>query len=87
MVKSVLLNDEDYELLMKARAELMKRGFGSLDDKVLIEKAEKRIKNENLTRGAIVGLAAEILLHMLTKNHKGDDEHDTNQKQRLRTCS
>ena len=65
MVKTVLLNDDDYKLLVAARDELLLSGIGSLDAEV-VQTIQKK-GTERLTMGSVVGISAILLKHCLKK--------------------
>ena len=63
MVKTIRVSDDEYGNIVKARKELAKKGYGRLPDDV-----EKEVNIKSFTLGAIVGIGALAILHLLSKN-------------------
>ena len=62
--KSIKVSDGEYNMIVKARSELAKRGLRSLDDHPQIRNnAPSNL--ESFALGAIVGLGAAALLSIL----------------------
>jgi len=72
MTTTVMLKDKEAELLEQARKELFFRGLGSLDES-LQEEIEKKLELESistLTKGAVIAIAALILINALDEGNK-----------------
>jgi len=67
--KMVRIPEHEYEELMHAKRELMKKGLDSLPDD-LYEDDENADDEENgdFTMGLLVGLGAAALVYLLTRN-------------------
>ena len=63
MVKTIRVSDDEYGKIVKAREELAKKGYAGLYDDV-----EKEVNIKSFTLGAIVGIGALAILHLLSKN-------------------
>ena len=63
MVTTIMLKDDEDILLNKAKQAILERGLNSLDP-ALREEA-KKANLERLTKGAVVALAAILLIYAL----------------------
>lgn len=63
MVKTIRVSDKEYNKIVEARKELVKRGARALPDDV-----EKEVDADSFTLGAIVAIGALALLYLLSRN-------------------
>ena len=68
MVTTVMLKAEEEQVLNRARETLLFMGLNALDEE--LKKVAQSIPLEKLTKGAVVALAAAILIHELEKNNR-----------------
>ncbi|MBU0591581.1 MAG: hypothetical protein ABIJ10_02655 [Candidatus Micrarchaeota archaeon] len=60
--RTIKVSEEEWEMLNKARNELVHRGCGSLPKHV-----QNEYQTDEFTKGAIVGLGVAALLYLLAK--------------------
>jgi len=71
--KMVRIPEDEYDALVEARRELMRKGLDRLPREVLEDDDEDNEDDEdeeegNFTMGVLVGLGAAALVYLLTKN-------------------
>ena len=79
MVKSIILRDEEYDLVMRARDELIHKGLDSLNPEL-----QKSIKSQEgwdrLTRGAVISMGASLLFQELSNGNGKNGKKSTEQR-------
>ncbi|MDO8537318.1 MAG: hypothetical protein Q7S21_00375 [archaeon] len=64
--KMVKITENEYNMLIQARNQLMHKGYQNIPPEVL-----RKLNIENFSRGAIVGLGVALLVYYLNK-HGGE---------------
>jgi len=76
--KMVRIPENEYDALLEARRELMRKGLDRLPREVLEDdEADEEDEDEedgNFTMGLLVGLGAAALVYLLTKNKQQGGE-------------
>ena len=77
--KMVRIPEDEYDTLLKARRELMRKGLDRLPREVLEddedeEEDEDDEEEGNFTMGLLVGLGAAALVYLLSKNKQQGSE-------------
>lgn len=73
--KMVRIPEDEYDALLEARRELMRKGLDRLPREVLEDDEEDEDEEDgNFTMGLLVGLGAAALVYLLTKNKQPGGE-------------
>ncbi len=76
--KMVRIPEDEYDALLEARRELMRKGLDRLPREVLeddeADEEDEEEEDGNFTMGLLVGLGAAALVYLLTKNKQQGGE-------------
>ena len=74
--KMVRIPEDEYDELLNARRELMRKGLDSLPEDLYADEDDEDEDEEdgNFTMGLLVGLGAAALVYLLTKNKQQGGE-------------
>lgn len=71
--KMVRIPEDEYETLLKAKREIMRKGLDRLPDEVFSQNEED--EDGDFTLGLLVGLGAAALVYLLTRNKQQQGGH------------